>query len=193
MRQPLNTGANTIHYFDYFHELRRTVLVRRDDPSLGPFHQLYDNLVVQANGSEFLRKLFDCAVLLYVSQFGRHGLLDAACWLFRAIFSPRLSNEKAVRESTAQSFAEHNPVLDWIAHSYTHAELIETLQGFSYRIAERLDANSVKYRFVRTVQAYFSMNLSPPGEPVQPDFDTALKQAIFRKLQKSSFKHVGEQ
>ncbi|MFG0525015.1 DUF262 domain-containing protein [Pseudomonas sp. zjy_9] len=193
MRQPLNTGVNAIHYFDYFHVLRRTVLVRRDDPGLAPFHQLYDHLVVQANGSEFLRKLFDCAVLLYVSQFGRQGLLEAACWLFRAIFSPRLSNEKAVRESTAQSFAEHNPVLDWIAHSYTHAELIETLQGFSYLIAERLDANSVKYRFVRTVQAYFSMNLSAPGEALQSDFDTALKQAISRKFQKSSFDLVGEQ
>lgn len=192
MRQPLNVGANAIHYFDYFQELRRAVLVRRDDPELAPFHQFYDDLVVQANGSEFLRKLFDCAVLLYVSQLGRQSLLEAACWLFRAIFSPRLSNEKAVRESTAQSFAEHNPVLDWIAHSYTHAELIETLQGFSYSIAVRLDANSVKYRFVRAVQAYFSMSLSASGEVLQPDFDAELKQAICRKLQKSSFNQVGD-
>jgi len=192
MRQPLNTGTNAIHYFDYFHMLRREVLVRRDDLGLAPFHQFYDDLVVQANGSEFLLKLFNCAVLLYISQFGRQGLLEAACWLFRAIFSPRLSNEKAVRESTAQSFAEQNPVLDWIAHSYTHAELIETLQGFSYPIAERLDANSVKYRFVRTVQAYFSMSLSASGEALRADFDTELKQAICRTLQKISFSHVSE-
>ena len=83
-------------------------------------------------------------------------------------------------------------MLDWIAHSYTHAELIETLQGFSYPIAERLDANSVKYRFVRTVQAYFSMSLSASGEALRADFDTELKQAICRTLQKISFSHVSE-
>jgi len=193
MRQPINAGTNAIHYFDYFHELRRAVLIRRDDNSLTPFHQLYDELVVKANGSEFLRKLFDCAVLLYVSQFGRQGLLEAGCWLFRVIFSPRLSNEKAVRESTAQSFAEHNPVLDWIAYSYTHDDLIEILQRFSYPIAERLDENSVKYRFVRTVQVYFSMGLSKSGESLQADFDVELKQVISHMLEKRSSNQAGVQ
>ncbi|MBX9913634.1 MAG: DUF262 domain-containing protein [Pseudomonadaceae bacterium] len=193
MRQPINAGTNAIHYFDYFHELRRTVLIRRDDVSLAPFHQFYDELVVKANGSEFLRKLFDCAVLLYVSQFGRQGLLEAGYWLFRVIFSPRLSNEKAVRESTAQSFAEHNPVLDWIAYSYTHDELIEILQRFSYSIAERLDKNSVKYRFVRTVQAYFSMGLSKSGEALQAGFDAELKQVISHMLEKRSSNQAGVQ
>jgi hypothetical protein len=104
-----------------------------------------------------------------------------------------LSNEKAVRESTAQSFAEHNPVLDWIDYSYTHDELIEFLQRFSYSIAERLDENSVKYRFVRTVQAYFSMDLSKPGEALQADFDVELKQAISHMLEKRSSNQVGVQ
>lgn len=193
MRQPINAGANAIHYFDYFHGLRQAVLIRRDDDSLAPFHQFYDELVVRANGSEFLRKLFDCAALLYVSQFGRQGLLEVGYWLFRAIFSPRLSNEKAVRESTAQSFAEHNPVLDWIACSYTHNELIDILQRFSYSISERLDANSVKYRFVRTVQAYFSMGLSEPDEVLQADFDVELKQVISRMLEKRSSNQAGAQ
>lgn len=193
MRQPLNAGTNAIHYFDYFHELRRVVLIRRDDDSIVQFHQFYDELVVKANGSEFLRKLFDCAVLLYVSQFGRQGLLEAGCWLFRVIFSPRLSNEKAVRESTAQSFAEHNPVLDWIAFSYTHDELIETLQKFSYVTAERLDVNSVKYRFLRSVQVYFSMGLSEPGDALQADFDVQLRQAISRMLLERSSNQAGVQ
>ena len=191
MRQPLNTGTNAIHYFDYFHELRRAVLIRRDDISLEAFHQFYDKLIVQANGSVFLRKLFDCAVLLYVSQFGRQRLLEAGYWLFRVIFSPRLSNEKAVRESTAQSFVELNPVLDWIAYSYTHDELIETLQGFSYSIAERLDENGVKYRFVRTVQAYFSMSLNEPGEALHTNFDVELKQAISEMFKKRSSSLAG--
>lgn len=191
MRQPLNAGTNVIHYVDYFHSLRRALLVRRDEPGLAPFHEFYDNLVVQANGSEFLRKLFDCAVLLYVSQFGRGGLLETAYWLFRVIFSPRLTNEKAVRESTAQSFAEHNPVLDWIVSSYTHAELIETLQDFSYVASRRLDANSVKYRFVCAVQTYFSMSPLAAGEALPSDFDSELKQAIRRKLHNNAVSPAG--
>jgi len=191
MRQPLNAGINAIHYIKYFHELRREVLIKRGGDSLAPFHKFYDDLVVKSNGSEFLRKLFDCAVLLYVSQFGRERLLEAGYWLFRVIFSPRLSNEKAVRESTAQSFVENNPVLDWIAHSYTHDELIESLQMFSYLISERLDDGSVKYRFVNAVQRYFSMNLSKPGEVLRAGFDVELKQAICSMLERRSSNKVG--
>lgn len=193
MRQPINAGANAIHYFNYFHELRRRVLVLREDSHLVGFHRLYDELVVKANGSEFLRRLYDSAVLLYVSQFGARGLLAAGYWLFRVIFSARMSNEKAVRESTAQSFAKDNPVLDWIASSYTHDELIETLQRFSYAIAERLDANSVKFRFVQTVQAYFSMTLNLPGEALKRDFDDELKRAISRMLNQNASRLVGDQ
>lgn len=182
MRQPINAGTNAIHFFNYFHELRRRVLVLREDSHLLGFHRFYDDLVVKANGSEFLRKLYDSAVLLYVSQFGERGLLEAGCWLFRVVFSARLSNEKAVRESTAQSFAKDNPVLDWVASSYTHDELMETLQRFSYVISERLDANSVKFRFVRTVQAYFSMTVNQPGEALKVEFDDELKRAISRVL-----------
>lgn len=182
MRQPLNAGANAIHYFDYFQQLRRSVLLNRNDVSLVPFHQFYDALVVKANGSEFLHKLFDCTVLLYVSQFGRQHLLEAGFWLFRVVFAPRLVNGKAVRESSAQSFVKHHPMLDWIATSFTHDELMQTLKSFRYSVANRLDPNSVKYRFVRSVQGYFSMPLVESGETMSDAFDDEFKNAIRRKL-----------
>lgn len=193
MRQPLNAGANVIHYFDYFQQLRRSVLLNRNDSSLISFHQFYDDLVTKANGSEFLRKLFDSALLLYISQFGRQQLLEAGYWLFRVVFAARLINEKAVRESTAQSFVEKYPVLDWIASSFTHDELVETLKKFEYPIANRLDENSVKFRFVRTVQGYFSMPLIEPGEALNDTFDNELKQAISRMLEMLSLSRVGAQ
>nr|WP_246881759.1 MULTISPECIES: DUF262 domain-containing protein [unclassified Pseudomonas] len=183
MRQPLNDGANTIHYFDYFQQLRRSVLLSRNDSSLVPFHQFYDALVVKANGSEFLRKLFDCTVLLYVSQFGRQHLLEAGYWLFRVVFAPRLINEKAVRESSAQSFVKDHPMLDWIAASFTHDELMVTLKNFRYSVANRLDSNSVKYRFVRSVQGYFSMPLVESGDTLSDAFDDEFRNAISRKLE----------
>lgn len=182
MRQPLNGGANAIHYLDYFQQLRNSVLLSRNDSSLVSFHRFYDSLVIKANGSEFLRRLFDCAVLLYVSQFGHRQLLEAGYWLFRVVFAPRLINEKAVRESSAQSFVKDHPMLDWIAASYTHEVLMEALKNFKYPIANRLDANSVKYKFVRTVQAYFSMSPVEPGDALSDTFDDELKGAIRRQL-----------
>lgn len=191
MRQPLNAGANVIHYLHYFQQLRRDVLVSRNDSSLISFHQFYDDLVIKANGSEFLRKLFDSAVLLYISQFGRQQLLEAGYWLFRVVYAARLINEKAVRESTAQSFVEKYPVLDWIASSFTHEELIETLKKFDYPIASRLDKNSVKFRFVRAVQEYFSTPLIESGEALSGAFDNELKRAISHMLEVVSLNRAG--
>ena len=193
MRQPLNAGANVIHYLDYFQQLRRDVLVSRNDSTLISFHHLYDELVIKANGSEFLRKLFDSVVLLYISQFGRQQLLEAGHWLFRVVYAARLINEKAVRESTAQSFVEKYPVLDWVASSFTHDELIKTLKKFDYPIASRLDANSVKFRFVRAVQGYFSMPLIESGEALNENFDNELKQAIIHMLEVPSLNQAGAQ
>lgn len=193
MRQPLNAGANVIHYLDYFQQLRRDVLVSRNDSTLISFHHLYDELVIKANGSEFLRKLFDSVVLLYISQFGRQQLLEAGYWLFRVVYAARLINEKAVRESTAQSFVEKYPVLDWVASSFTHDELIKTLKKFDYPIASRLDANSVKFRFVRAVQGYFSMPLIESGEALNENFENELKQAIIHMLEVPSLNQAGAQ
>ncbi|MCY1185156.1 hypothetical protein D9M73_259120 [compost metagenome] len=96
-----------------------------------------------------------------------------------------------MRESTAQSFVHKNPVLDWIASSFTHDELVETLKRFECPISNRLDENSVKFRFVRTVQEYFSMPLAKPGEALQDTYDKELKQAIDRMLVKHSLNQVG--
>lgn len=189
MRQPLNAGANLIHYLAYFQDLRESLLITRHQKSIAPFYELYDSLVLKANGSQFLRKLFDCTVLLYASQFGCKQLTEAGFWLFRVVFAPRVMNEKAVRESTAQSFAREIPVLDWIAGSFTHEQVIETLKTFSYHVTNRLDDNSVKYRFVRAVQEYFSIPQVQPGEQLSDAYDNELKQAISKKLETLRLHH----
>lgn len=183
MRQPLNAGVNAIHYLAYIQSLRERLLVTRSEKGLASFYEFYDVLVVRANGSQFLRKLFDCAVLLYASQFGCRQLPEAGLWLYRVVFAPRVMNEKTVREDTAQSFVRDNPILDWIAGSFSHNQLIETLKAFSYRVSNRLDDNSVKYRFVRAVQAYFSIPQVQPGDQLSDAYDNELKQAISHKLE----------
>ncbi|MGO4390642.1 DUF262 domain-containing protein [Variovorax sp. M-6] len=182
MRQPLNAGINTIRYLQYFHALRQELMVAQDNPALHGFYGMYNKLTVQARASVFLHKLFDSAVLLYASQFGHGRLVEASLWLFRVISSPRLSNEKMVRESTVQKFSRETMVLDRIAGSHSHEELMQYLQRFSYQVdASNLERNGVKSRFVRSVGEQLGM--SPlPDEPqdMARAYDKALQAAIRR-------------
>ena len=188
MRQPLNAGINTIRYLQYFHALRQELMVAQDNPALHGFYGLYNKLTVQARASVFLHKLFDSAVLLYASQFGNGRLVEASLWLFRVISSPRLSNEKMVRESTVQKFSRETMVLDRIAGSHSHEELMQYLQRFSYQVdASHLERNGVKSRFVRSVGEQLGM---PPLPDEPQDMAQAYDKALQAAIRRVSAAHV---
>ena len=182
MRQPLNTGVNTIRYLQYFQALRKELFVAKSDPALSSFHMLYRSLSVKARPSDFLHKLFDAALLLYASQFGTGQLFEASLWLFRAIASPRLSNKTTVRESTVQAFARSSLVLDQVAASYNHDELMEFLRDFSYVVdPSSLKDGTVKFKFINNV----AKELDLAALPTDPDalaksYDRNLVDAIRR-------------
>lgn len=182
LRQPLHAGANAVRYLEYFNELRERLLITRRDLHLKPFHAFYDALVLRAEGSPFLQRLFDCAVLLYVSRFGHQRLNEAALWIFRVAFAPRLINEKAVRENSVPGFVRTQPLLDWIATSFTHEQAMGALSRCAYKVDPRVDERSVKLRFVQAVQTYFELPLTDARKGLDPDFDTTLKQAIQGRL-----------
>jgi len=182
MRQPLNAGINTIHFLRYFHTLRRQLLVDRSDPDLARFHAAYDALIVQADGSAYLRKLYDATLLLYTSQFGIKQLFEASLWLFRAVYSPRLGNENVVRESTVQKFAKDSQLLDWIVGSHSHDELMAFLRSYPCKVdpSNLAETDSgVKVLHARMVQRYFGMPaLSAERADVARTFDHAFCAAI---------------
>jgi len=181
MRQPLDAGVNAIHYLRYFHTLRQSLLVQSNAPFQQHFYDFYHSLVRNADSSPFLKQFYDCTLLLYVSHFGHGHLLEAALWLFRVVFSPRVSNKKTVRESTVQAFAREHPVLDWVASSYTHQQLLGYLQGFSYTVdPNNLDtAGSVKRRFVDAVCATLNLELDVnDASQIKELFDSQLQSAI---------------
>lgn len=190
IRQPLNAGVNTIHYLTQFHELHRTWCAKDLPADANGFQRFYHALVAQSDASIFLTRLYDCALCMYISQFGPQQVLEASLRLFRVVFSPRLSNEKAVRESTAQRFASDHPVLDWIAASYTHEQLMIYLKNFTYTVApQNLDTpNGIKRRFVDGVSQALDIKIPPLGEgedfstAVAASFDASLQAAIERTL-----------
>ena len=195
MRQPLDAGVNTVHFLQQFNDVHREWCNKDEPVNATPFQHYYFQLVAQSDASAFLTKLYDCALAMYVSQFGSNKLLEASLRLFRVVFSPRLSNERMVRESTVQRFVRDTPVLDWITSSYTHAQLMKHLTEFNYKVApENLDTRKgVKRRFVDKVIATLAMDLRL-GDDAQPAaiasrYDAALQSAIIRIVPAPAYPH----
>ncbi|QBQ53153.1 DUF262 domain-containing protein [Nitrosococcus wardiae] len=182
MRQPLNAGINTIHYLEYFERLRQRLLTDRTEPNLGTFHDFYRNLIETLDGCSYLKKLYDSTLLLYASHFGLERFFEAALRLFRVVYSPRVSNQKAVRESSVAAFVRDNPVFDWILMNYTQEQCMARLRRFEVKVSpENLEPqdNGVKKRFVLAVKAYLGLDLSE--EQLAKDYDLALQKAIKRR------------
>jgi hypothetical protein len=176
MRQPLDAGSNSIHFLQYLHGLRTQL---KEAPQFQAFQQAYKALVVEARGSDYLRKLYDSTVLFYVSRFGTENLYEACLWLFRSVYAPRLTNGKMVRESTVQSFACNTPILDWIGASFNHRQLMQFLQSHHYDVDEHnLAANTVKGKFVMSVKDWFGLNLPVDDVSLAKKYDAALREAI---------------
>jgi hypothetical protein len=182
MRQPLGTGINTMRVVTYFQGLRN-ILLKVDKSAKEPaFGYYYKRLAHDACGSVFLSRAFDCALLMYASQFGTSRLLEASLWMFRMIFSYRLIKEVSVREDGVQAHLKDNSLLDWIASAHTHQELLNDLRAYSYTAsAENLDKNSIKKRFVESVGLTFNLHLPwPDPQRVASDYDAELCTAIER-------------
>ena len=163
LRQPLNAGINTVHYLAYFEGLRATYLSGKTS-DLTEFHTFYNELITKLDGCSYLKSLYDTCLLLYLSQFGEQELYIASRKLFRVVYSPRLSNQKSVRELSISSFLRDTPVLDWIAHSYTPQMCFDYLDQFVLRVDPanlQNEINSVKKRFVLDVCKFFSLKVDP--------------------------------
>jgi uncharacterized protein with ParB-like and HNH nuclease domain len=173
LRQPLNSGINTIHYLTYFEGLRYKYLsgnhkLTQSYQAIDHFFSFYQNLICKLDGCSFLKGLYDTALLIYISQFGEQQLYIAAKKLFRVIYSPRVSNQKAVRENSISAFVRDNPVLDWIAASYTPNMCFEYLDRFSFKTDPAnlaADKNSVKKRFIFKVLKHFEIEVGPDLSP----------------------------
>lgn len=180
LRQPLNSGINTIHYLSYFEQLRAKYLTSvisnkngkhkkvtahssaNIENTLARFFHFYQNLICQLDGCSYVKGLYDTALLIYISQFGEQQLDIAAKKLFRVIYSPRVSNQKAVRESSISAFVRDNPVLDWISASYTPKMCFDYLDRFSFKTDPAnlaVDKNSVKKRFIFNVLQHLEIEV----------------------------------
>lgn len=184
LRQPLGAGINAIRYVEHFHSLRDRWLVKRGSPGHETFDHYYKALAVDACGSVFLRRLYDCTLLLYINRFGTSQLPEASLWLFRMTFSLRLINDVSVKEKGAQALAREHPVLDWIASSHTHEQVMDYLRKYDYPLSiEGIgpDRQSIKSRFIKSVARTLSLNLPWDDVTKMPtEYDQQLCEAFER-------------
>lgn len=159
VRQPLNAGINSIRYLAYFQTLHKRYWQQPDLPHLAGYQQFIEWLK-GLEGCGYLEKLYEACLLLYISQFGENQLELAAMKLFRVVYSRRVSNQKSVRENSIPAFIKEQPVLDWIAASYTPEQCFAFLDAFKLTVdPSNLDKNSVKRRFVENVCKQFGLDL----------------------------------
>lgn len=184
MRQPLNAGSNSIRYLQHLHRLHQQLT---DGEQSQVYQQAYQALVVDGNGSDYLKNFYDSALLFYVSRFGMTDLYEAALWLFRSVYAPRLENEKMVRESTVRSFAFATPILDWIGASFTHRQVIGFLRAHYYQMDENnLTAATIKGKFVMHVKNWFKLDLPADAIALASVYDEKLRAAIEQAVLKGA-------
>lgn len=182
MRQPLNAGINAIHYLHYFQSLRNSLLISQHVDGNEDFYAFYNELLSKLDGCAYLKELYDSTILAYVSHFGYQGFYAFALWLFRAVYSRRVSNKKAVREKTIGAFVREVPVYDWIFSSFTPQECLERLKAYSVEVNEENigdNNNSVKMRFINKVNIWFNLGLKTGS--IAKDYDQLLVKAILEK------------
>jgi uncharacterized protein with ParB-like and HNH nuclease domain len=190
LKQPLSDGNNAIDYIKDYINLYY-VLFEQDT-----HHQIDDNfyefrnaLINGNNGTIFLKELFEISTIAYVSRFGYYRLYDAALWLFRVIYSLRVSNARNVREDSLFKFVYEKQLIDNILEVFTPDELFNFLKKMrynfdtSYLVEKDEEMNTVKTRFISSLATYFTgIKKSKHYYHDKANFDKDLKKAINEKL-----------
>ena len=161
VRQPLNSGVNTIRYVAYFQSLYERYWKQPQLPHISGYVD-FIAWVKGLKGCGYLQSLYEACLLLYISQFGERDLQIAAKKLFRVVYSRRISNKVAVRENSIPAFVRDHPVLDWIALSYSTEQCFSYLDAFKLKLDDdKLDKDSMKKRFLEAVNDQFQLGLAP--------------------------------
>jgi len=193
IRQPLYEGLHTIKFLTEYADLYRLLFKIKktsNEPRIDArFFNFRDHLITGANGTIFLKELFEIACLCYVSRLGLSRLFEFSLWAFRYIYSPRISNQRTVKESTVVNFVKDNKILDKILYSFSHEEILYTLSTFTYDVSPEniVDSkNTVKSRYVEMLANYFGLELDGElysYEKFKENFDNKLITAITKSLE----------
>jgi len=181
LRQPLYNGSHFIDYLSEYVDVYEKLFLLDNDYRVDErFYTLRNKLINGANGTVFLKELFQLVILAYVSKFGFKDIYEFSLWAFRCVYSIRVINRRTVREDSIEKFVREAFILDKIFGCFTHNEVVNQLKKYNYNFNdENCEDNRVKGRYIINLGNYFT---SFSKGIVLNNFDNKLKKAINDKL-----------
>ena len=186
LKQPLSNGNNALDYITDYVQLHDILFVtgKNDHRISDSFYEFTDKLMHGKSGTLFLKELLEICIVAYVSRFGFHRLFEASLWLYRVIYSLRVTSDRNVREASVFKFVFDNQFVNNILEVYTVDELLQYLKRFTYQFnTKNAVQNSSKDRHLATLRGYFDTFLAVEIQHVNASsFDKHLRQAISDKI-----------
>ncbi|MCH4552197.1 DUF262 domain-containing protein [Aestuariibaculum lutulentum] len=185
LKQPLANGNNTLDYINEYIHLYDVLFGTVDDHRVSDnFYEFRNKVLHGSNGTLFLKELFEIALIAYVSRFGFYKLFDASLWLYRIIYSLRITNQRNVREDSVFKFVSANQFIDNILEVFTTDELFLFLKKFNYKLdTSYFEENTAKGNHIKTLTNYFSKIKTVKYYKQHPlEFDKDLMISITQKL-----------
>ncbi|MFB9077159.1 DUF262 domain-containing protein [Flavobacterium procerum] len=169
IRQPLNEGVNYINYLLSFTDDYNFLFLEENQK--GKYAEFNSKIINIIDGTIDLRSYYKLALLSFVDRFGRKNVLEFSLYLFRFIYSLRLSDKSRIYEATVRNFIDETKILDRILNAFTYEEVLFYLKKQKLPIQTK-DLTGVRERFFYRVNAFFN-------EPISKEnFDSDLKKAI---------------
>lgn len=187
LKQPLANGNNTLDYINDYIHLQEILFGKMNDHRIGDaFYEFRNKVVHGYDGTLFLKELFEMATIAYVSRFGFHRLFEASLWLYRMIYSLRVSHARNVREDSVFKFVYDNQFIDNILEVFTPDELFLYLKKFTYALNnENLEDTTAKGKHIKTLKRYFADFETIAYFKNKPkDFDKKLMEVIALMINK---------
>lgn len=157
LKQPLANGNNTLDFVNEYIQLHEVLFGKQPDYRIeDSFYEFRNQVLHGKDGTLFLKELFEIATISYVSRFGFHRLFEASLWLYRMIYSLRVSTGRNVREDSVFKFVYDSQMIDNILEVYTPDELFNFLKKFRFEFKpDYLEPESYKGKHIATLGRYF--------------------------------------
>jgi hypothetical protein len=185
LKQPLANGNNTLDYINDYIHLHDVLFGSINDHRVSDEFYDFRNTVLHGNnGTLFLKELFEIASIAYVSRFGFYKLFEASLWLYRMIYSLRITNQRNVREDSVFKFVFDNQFIDNILEVFTTDELFLYLKKFQYKLdTSYFEDTTAKGLHIKSLRNYFKgINTVEYYKDKSLEFDKDLMVSITEKL-----------
>lgn len=169
IRQPLNEGINYINYLLSFTDDYNFLFSSENQK--GKYAKFNKELVNVIDGTIDLRSYYKLALLCFVDRFGRKNVLEFSLYLFRFIYSLRLSDKSRIYEATVRNFIDETKILDRILNAFTYDEVLLCLKNRTLEYKTN-DIKGVNERFYNRVNDFFNKSIN------KENFGIDLKNAI---------------